>query len=182
MENQELLDEEIIASEDIETNDNEEGEGEENNASPNKNQSNFKALYKANKEKEALLKEKEEQLANALAELEEWRRLNPEVSEDLKGKKDLSSIEDRIFWIENPDAKPYLKEIKATMKEYWVDYDKAWKLVKIDLPEESKSKRDFDIWSKAPAKAKDFTKVTAEEALKLSKEDRAKWRQANWWE
>jgi hypothetical protein len=145
MEDQEYLDEQDFdSSEDTETE--AQGEdGEETTPNKNKNKSNFNSLYKKTKELESTLANKDVELANALAELEEWRNLNPEVQEERLNKTELQKMEEKIFTIENPETKPYLKEIRATMKEYGCDYQKAWKLVKIDLPEESKTKVDFNI-------------------------------------
>ncbi len=43
-----------------------------------KNESNFKGLYKSNKEKEKALAEKDAVIAQQARELKEWRDLNPE--------------------------------------------------------------------------------------------------------
>lgn len=176
MENQEeYLDEQDFgSSEDTETEEQGE-EGEETTPNKNKNKSNFNNLYKKTKELEKSLASKDEELADALAELEEWRNLNPEVQEEKKSKEELSKIEEKVFTLENPDTKPYLKEIRATMKEYNCDYQKAWKLVKIDLPEESKTKVDFNIW-KTTVSNKDLSKVSAEEALNLPPDKQREWR------
>lgn len=179
MENQEILDEEVIASNDeVETDDEENGEGLDNK--PNKNKSNFKELYKKTKEQEKALLEKEERLASLEAELNEWRNLNPELADNLKANKEISDINEKIFVLENAEAKPHLKEIKQTMKEFNVWYEKAWKLVKVDLPEESITKNDFSIW-KTNVNKKDLSKVTPEEALELPKEKRREWRKIHWY-
>jgi hypothetical protein len=59
-------------------------------------------------------------------------------------------------------------------------YEEAWTYVKAKLPPESKTKKTFDVSSKAPSAPKDLKKVSAEYALKLSKEDQKKWRFENW--
>lgn len=179
MENQEFLDEEVIASNDeVETDDEENGEGLDNK--PNKNKSNFKELHKKTKVQEKALLEKEERLASLEAELTEWRNLNPELADILKANKEISDINEKIFVLENAEAKPHLKEIKQTMKEFNVWYEKAWKLVKVDLPEESITKKDFSIW-KTNVNKKDLSKVTPEEALELPKEKRREWRKIHWY-
>jgi hypothetical protein len=65
------------------------------------------------------------------------------------------------------------------MKEYQVDRDKAWKIVKVDIPVESKSKNDFNLSKKTPKLPKDLTKVKIEDTGDLTKEQRAEWRKVN---
>lgn len=184
MDNQEeTLDEEVTASVNDETDTNDEGEDNNNDTSTKKsNNSNFKALYKSNKEKEKLLAERENELREAQEELEEWRKLNPETVEDLNSKKDIDSIKEEMFTVKNPDAEPHMKDIRKTMDTYNMDLKTAWKFVKMDIPEESKSKQDFNIGKTVVSKATDLTKISPEDALNLSKTDQSKWRKANWWE
>ena len=180
--NQEI-DEEVTASVWEDETDNEDtGEEENNETSAKKNNSNFKALYKSNKEKEALIAERDAELAKARKELEEWRNLNPETAEELNSKKDIDSVKEEIFVLKNTDAEPYLKDIRKTMSEYGMDINTAWKFVKMDIPEESKTKQDFNIGKTTVSKNTDLTKISPEDALNLSKEDQSKWRVANWWE
>jgi len=120
-------------------------EEDDNNTSAKKNNSNFKALYRSNKENKALLAQQAELLAEKEEELNQWREFNPEIVEELDSKKDISSIKEEMFTIKNPDAEPHLKDIRKTMLEYNMDINKAWKFVKMDIPEESKSKTDFNI-------------------------------------
>ena len=95
MENQEFLDEFSNDSVNDEILD---GEEEEEETTPNKkNKSNFNSLYKKTKELESSLTNKDKELANALAELEEWRNLNPEVNEDIRKNKTTEAQELRIF-------------------------------------------------------------------------------------
>lgn len=122
----------------------EEGKGEE--TTPNKkNKSNFNSLYKKAKELETSLTAKDEELASAKAELEEWRNLNPEVEEENQNNKQVDDLKLSINLLKTPEAEPHLKEIQNTMKEYKCDFNKAWKLVKVDLPEESKTTTEFSI-------------------------------------
>lgn len=181
MENLEI-DEEVTASDIVETDNEDSGEEENNETSAKKNNSNFKALYKSNKEKEKLLAERESELEQARAELEEWRNLNPETAEELGSKKDINSIKEELFTTKNPDAEPYIDNIRKTMSKYGMDIKEAWKFVKMDIPEESKTKNDFSIWKTTVNKKTDLTKISPEDALNLSKEDQSKWRKANWWE
>lgn len=177
---EEVIDEQNISSND----DNQNGEDGEETTPNKKNQSNFKALYNKARELEKEIASKDERLATAEAELEEWRNLNPEVTDDFKSKKEYSWLQEKIFYIENPEAKTYAKEILNTLKEYnlpnddkW--YTKAWKLVKSDIPEESKSKTDFNIGKNNISK-KNLKDVTPEEALELPKDKKREWRKLNW--
>ena len=187
MNNQEIeetqdIDELVTDSANSEIETNESGEDDNNEASTKKsNNSNFKALYKSNKEKEALLAQREQELSEAQEELQQWRELNPDTVEDLSSKKDIDSMKEEIFTTKTPEAEPHLKEIRETMKEYSMDLKTAWKFVKMDLPEESKTKTDFNVSKTKAPKETDLTKISPEDALNLSKEDRAKWRAANWW-
>jgi hypothetical protein len=185
MTNQEIeetqeIDEEVTTSGNTEIDTNEDGEDDNNEASTKKsNNSNFKALYKSNKENKALLAEQAEQLAEAEEELRQWRELNPETVEELSSKKDIDSMKEEIFTTKNPEAEPHLKEIRKTMLEYNMDLKTAWKFVQMDMPEESKTKKDFSIGKTTLTKNSDFTKINPADALKLSKEDQSKWRAAN---
>lgn len=183
MSNQEFLDEEVTASVEDETDNNDSGEDDNNDASTKKsNQSNFKALYKSNKEKEALLSQREQELAEAQEELRQWRELNPETAEEFGSKKDISSVKEEIFTIKNPEAEPHLEAIRKAMSTHNMDLNTAWKFVKMDIPQESKSKQDFNIWKSTISKNTDLTKISPEDALNLSKEDQSKWRKVNGWE
>lgn len=173
MSNQENLDE--LSNDSVNDEILEEGEEGEETTPNKKNKSNFNSLYKKARDLEKSLTAKDEELANAKAELEEWRNLNPDADEEIKTKKNYQAQELRIFGLENPEAKPHLEDIQAVMKEYGINESKAWKLVKIDLPEESKTTTDFAIW-KTAVNSKDLSKVSAEDALKLSPEKRREWR------
>jgi len=176
MEDQEILDEsadDSIVTDEI----SEEGKGEV--TTPNKkNKSNFNSLYKKAKELETSLTAKDEELASAKAELEEWRNLNPEIDGENKSSKEVDNLKLSIELLKTPEAEPHLKEIQNTMKEYKCDFKKAWKLVKVDLPEESKSTTEFNIWKNNNI-SKDLSKVSPEDALKLSPEKQREWRKVN---
>jgi len=156
----------------------EEGEEEETTPNKKKNKSNFNSLYKKTKELETSLTDKEKELEAANAELEEWRNLNPDVEEERQENKKVSNLELSIFALKNPEAEPHLEAIKETMKEYSCNEAKAWKLVKVDLPEESKTTTDFNVW-KGKISTKDLSKVSPEDALKLSPEKQREWRKIN---
>lgn len=155
-----------------------EGKEGEETTPDKKNKSNFNSLYKKTKELEALNASKDKELADANAELKEWRELNPEEDGEFKANKNSEALELKVFWLENPDAKPHLEAIKETMKEYGITEAKAWKLVKIDLPEESKTTTEFSVWKNA-VNTKDLSKVSADDALKLSPEKQREWRRIN---
>lgn len=138
-----------------------------------KNESNFKALYKSNKEKERILAEKERLIAEQTRELEEWRNLNPEYAPVVSNKQD--ELEIKVFKLENPESKEHLDTIKKTALEYNIPFDKAWKIVKAELPEKSKSNDDFDFKSEPIRVKKTLAEITPEQALKLPKEQLAKW-------
>jgi hypothetical protein len=68
------------------------------------------------------------------------------------------------------------------MKEFWCDRNRAWKFVKSEIPETSKTKKDFNLWTKAPTIRKQLKDVSPEEALNLSKEQQSEWRKLKGWE
>lgn len=152
---------------------------EEEETTPNKkNKSNFNSLYKKAMKLETSLTARDKELADAKAELEEWRNLNPEQEEENQSNKEVDSLKLSIDLLKTPEAEPHLKEVQATMKEYGCNFNKAWKLVKVDLPEESKSTTEFNIW-KNVINTKDLSKVSPEDALKLSPEKQREWRKIN---
>lgn len=138
-----------------------------------KNESNFKALYKSNKEKEKALAEKEALIAQQARELEEWRNLNPDYVKETSVKEDDRDI--RLFRLENPEAKEHLDSVKETAREYNLPLEKAWKIVKAELPKESKSINDFDFKSEPIKVKKTLAEITPEQALKLPKDQLARW-------
>ena len=152
-----------------------------------KNKSNWKKVTSELKElKKALAQERAEK-----EELKEWANALYEDENEKPFKKKEEPKQPEFtespwkilaFFQKNPDAVDYEDEITEAMNKFDCDRDKAWKFVKLDIPQESKTKKDFNIsWKSAPIK-KDLSKVSAEEALELSKEDQAKWRKLNWWE
>lgn len=123
---------------------NEESDTDDNESESKKSTSNFKALYKSNKEKEKMIAQKDEELSSALEELKQWRELNAGTANEIDKSKDVDSIKEEVFTLKNPDAEPYIKEIRATMSKYGMSHNDAWKFVKSDIPAESRSKKDFD--------------------------------------
>lgn len=158
-------------------------EGDDNTTSQKtKNESNFKALYKSNKEKERDLLEKEKKMEEMglrmkeqAKELEEWRWLNPDVVASSREVKKLEEIESKLFVIDNPNSKAHINQVKETASQFNVPLEMAWKIVKADLPSESKTSDDFDLTT-APVRVKKSLKdITPEEALKLPRDQMAKW-------
>jgi len=153
---------------------NEEGQGGNDNSWENskKNPSNFKKLYKKAKELEKEKKDLEAKLA-AMANDEWEEKPNKETKTD-------SSLELKIFWLENPEAKWLLNEIKTVASEHNMDLDTAWKFLKATKPKESVSTNDFSIKGKKTADI-DYKSISIEETANLSAEERRAWRKANGW-
>lgn len=160
-----------------------------------KNKSNWKNLSKAKKDLEKKLAEKDKVIDSYKSELEqvkEWanslywdweekpftKKEAKEALQDITSRESPESV--FIFYQKNPEAIEHSDEILDTMKEYKVDRDKAWKIVKVDIPVESKSKNDFNLSSKTPKLPKDLTKVKIEDTKDMTPEQRADWRKANW--
>lgn len=160
-----------------------------------KNKSNWKNLSKKAKdlEKKLELKDKENlSLKSELEQVKEWanslywdweekpftKKEAKEALQDITSRESPESV--FIFYQKNPEAIEHSDEILDTMKEYKVDRDKAWKIVKVDIPVESKSKNDFNLSSKTPKLPKDLTKVRIEDTKDMTPQQRADWRKANW--
>lgn len=149
-----------------------------------KNTSNWKKLSGENKE----LKAEKAQLQKELAEVKRWANsLYDEWQKPFEVKEETAvndskeeKLEQKIFLLENKEAKEHLDDIVAVRNKYHMDYEDAWKFVKASIPQESVSKKEFSIGAKAPAIPKDLTKVSPEDALLLPKDLQAKWRQVNW--
>lgn len=152
-----------------------------------KNKSNFKKLSEAKKAAEYALKAERQEKEALREELERVKEVinsfygedqeKPFTSKEQSINEDKASkLEQKIFLIENKEAKEYMDEITEAVNKYNMDLDDAWTFVKAKLPKESVTKLDFKLSNKAPAVKKDLKDIWAEEALKLSKEDQAKWR------
>ena len=128
-------------------------EGSDESEGSDKNKSNWKAMSKLVK---ALRKEN--------AELEE--KLSKDSSEEAVSvdKSDLA-----LFFVENPDAKDYKAAVLKATKDYpGITLEKAWKLVRAVELKESQSKKTVDVRPTAANPGKDLTKLSDEEAIKLS--------------
>jgi len=194
IEEEEVLDQE---SPDSETNDGSvsqnESDSDDDTSDERKNTSNWKKMTEVKKSLERDLKsEREEkaQLSSELAKLKDWANSLYEdpsqqpftkQEEEVLGSK-TDKLEERLFLIENKEAKEYIEDVNAARSRYHMDFDEAWTFVQAKLPPQSKSKTDFDLSSKATKLPKDLTKVSPEDALTLSKADQTLWRKANKWE
>lgn len=139
-------------------------EGSDEAEESGKKKSNWKAMSKLVK---ALRKEN--------AELKS--RQSEDSSEDPVSvdKSDLA-----LFFVENPDAKDYKAAVLKAMKDYeGITLEKAWKFVRATEPKESQSKKTVDVRPTAANPGKDLSKLSPEEALKLSNSQYLKWARAN---
>lgn len=141
-----------------------------------KNESNFKKLYKSNKEKEKALAEKEALIAEQARELKEWRELNPDIAWEKSSNKGTEVLIEKVFILENKDAAEHINLVRAKANQYWMPLEEAWDLVKAKLPKPSESTSDFDLRSSPNKVKKSMKDVTAEEALKLSPAQQSEWR------
>lgn len=135
----------------------------------------FKELHRKAKQAEALEKE----LQEAREELEQWRSENPEIVKGYLEKKEGTTLEKRVFLIENPEAKEHFEQVEARAKKYNMPLDEAWEDIKLRLPTESRSKTDFSFTGKNTPAQKDLKSMTADEALELSPEKRKEWRKVH---
>lgn len=139
--------------------------GEQDTGSDKKKKSSTKAYI------EKLQKEK----ADALKRIRELEEANLDYSEDEEQPKSSDKgLEERLFFIENPDAKEYKDEISELSKKYPnMPIDEAFSFVKAKYPKSSDSK-DFSTRSSTPKKeVKDMSKEEALQAYKNKEIDRA---------
>lgn len=195
MENgEELLNDGEVASseEDGDTNLENEVTSSKEDGQKSKNTSNWKQLSEKKKELERELHSEREEKALLLKQLKEvkkwanslygeWQKPFEVEEEIAVSEKKEEKLEQKIFLLENKEAKEHLDDVISVRKKYNMDYEDAWKFVKASLPQESVSKKEFSVQSKSPAIPKDLTKVSPEDALSLPKEQRALWRKANGW-
>lgn len=190
MENEELelldevSDESDVSTDSLKT---DEDSGNEDTQPEQKNKSNFKKLAQAKKELEKELREKDREIEA----LKEWANsLYDETQEKPFSKKEAQeekqtneSLDDVfVFYNKNPEAMDFKDEILEAMRDYKCDRNKAWKIVRADLPEESRTKKEFSTAKKTTTTKKALTEYSPEEALKLSKEEQSQWRKAVGWE
>jgi len=182
------LDQDDSSSESDDTTDSKNDDvSDDNTSDERKNTSNWKKMNEAKKELARELKsEREEkvQLQSELAELKDWANsLYEDESQKPFTKKEETILDDKaekleqkIFLLENKEAKDHIDEIKSTKAKYNMDFDEAWTFVQAKLPPESKSKKDFETTSRSARTPKDLSKVSDEEALSLSREQQREWR------
>lgn len=178
--------EEFEESSELISNNSNDTESDENTTPEQKNKSNWKKMAEK-------LKTLEKTLADERAEKEELKKWanslyeNPEDQPFTKKEATQQiqlneSLDDVVtFYQKNPEALEHKDLIIQAMNDFKCDRNKAWKFVKSDMPEESKTKKDFDLQKWKPNLKKDLSKITAEESLDLSKEERSQWRKLNWW-
>lgn len=188
------LDQDEATSESDDTTDSQNDDvSDDNTSDERKNTSNWKKMTEAKKQlARELQAEREEKaiLTEELQKLKEWANslYEDETQKPFTKKEEVvvenatSKLEQKIFLLENKDAKEHIDEINAVKAKFGMDFDEAWTFVQAKLPPESKSKKDFDTSTKATKLPKDLTKVSAEDALTLPKEEQARWRKANGWE
>lgn len=182
------LDQDDSSSESDDTTDSKNDDvSDDNTSDERKNTSNWKKMNEAKKELARELKsEREEkvQLQSELAKLKDWANsLYEDESQKPFTKKEETILDDKaekleqkIFLLENKEAKDHIDEIKSTKAKYNMDFDEAWTFVQAKLPAESKSKKDFETTSRSSRIPKDLSKVSDEEALSLSREQQREWR------
>jgi len=141
---EEDLDEIEESSEDIDTSDvesenNEEGVDGQKQKKPNA----FKKLREELREAKKALREKESK-------------------ETVKLKPD-QEIDARFFFVENPDAKDFKDDIRATIAKFPnMTFDEAFKYIQATRPKESVSKQDFNLRTKG--KPSDILQLSDDEA------------------
>ena len=182
------LDQDDSSSESDDTTDSQNGDvSDDDTSDERKNTSNWKKMNEAKKELARELKsEREEkvQLQSELAKLKDWANsLYEDESQKPFTEKEETILDDKaekleqkIFLLENKEAKDHIDEIKSTKAKYNMDFDEAWIFVQAKLPSESKSKKDFETTSRSSRIPKDLSKVSDEEALSLSREQQREWR------
>jgi len=191
---EEVLDQEPTNSEEnADTSSENEVDSDDDTTDERKNQSNWKKMSETKKALERDLRSEREEKAQLTSELEELKDWANSLYEDDTQKpftkkeeqvvdSKADKLESKIFLLENKEAKEHMDDIQTVRAKYNMDFDEAWTLVQAKLPPESKTKKDFDVSRLTPRLPKDLTKVSAEDALSLSKEDQTKWRKANGWE
>ena len=191
---EEVLDQEPTNSEEnADTSSENEVDSDDDTTDERKNQSNWKKMSETKKALERDLRSEREEKAQLTSELEELKDWANSLYEDDTQKpftkkeeqvvdSKADKLESKIFLLENKEAKEHMDDIQTVRAKYNMDFDEAWTLVQAKLPPESKTKKDFDVSRQTPRLPKDLTKVSAEDALSLSKEDQTKWRKANGWE
>lgn len=174
MSDQHQVDESNLDDSDVNVeNEFEAGEGNDTPEEGKKNPSNFKKLYKKTKEQDKEIAELKAKLAE-----KETKSKQESIMDDATDKE---SLELRIFWIENPEAKWSLAKILEISKGHNMNLDMAWSFLKATTPEESKSYDDFEIKGKKSGWTIDYKSMSLDESVKLSPAERKEWRKANWW-
>jgi hypothetical protein len=114
-----------------------------------KNPSNWKKMSKKLKWAEAYIKELENKLAKTGSS---------------------NNTELRLYFVENPEAKPYkekMLELMAKPEYKNIPMEDVLELAKLKTPKESQDSTDFDFKSRTTKQKKTLAELTEEEALKL---------------
>lgn len=140
-----------------------------------KNKSNFKALSKANKEKDKRIAELEARIAEQSNE-------EDDIQEDENQEEESSEPYDRIdlleFIVDTPGAAQYKAWIEEALTDFpGISFEKALAYSKAQLPTESSSKKVFNTKSTKAPKTKKISELTPEEAANanLSVEQYDQW-------
>lgn len=161
-------------------------ESEENTTPEQKNKSNWKKLSSELKEARKIIASKDKEIneikewANTLYDNEADRPFTQkEIIEEQKTNESLDDIV--TFYQKNTEALEYKAEILNNMKEYWMDREKAWKFVKMDITPESTTRKDFSLWKWVTNVKKDLKKVELKDTLSLTPNERKEWRKIHMW-
>lgn len=168
-------------------------DGSDDQESERKNTSNWKKMSEALKTERAENAKSRQEVAELKAELKKTQEWANDLYENAEEKpftkkeaavaqqvdESASKLEEKIFLLENKDAKEHIEDIRAARGKFKMDFDDAWTYVKAKLPAESKSSRDFEISKRKAEIPKDLKKVSAEDALKLPRDVQKQWRKAN---
>lgn len=147
-----------VASEESE----DEGTEDDSSEGSDKKSSNWKAMSKA-------LRQARKELSELKAGAD-----NGDQSPATVDKADLA-----LFFVENPEAKEHKEAILKALKTYkGIDLEKSWKFVQATAPKESVTKKTAELKFTATNPPKDISKLSEDEALKLSNSQYLKWARA----
>ncbi len=167
--------------------------GSDDEKSERKNTSNWKKMseaLKAEREENAKSKQEISELKSELKKIQDWANdlyekqeekpfTKKEAEQAQKADESASKVEEKIFLLENKEAKEHIEDIRAARAKFKMDFDEAWTYVKAKLPPESKSTRDFEMTKRKAEIPKDLKKVSPEDALNLPRDVQRQWRIAN---
>ena len=162
----------------LSSDDESESSDEDDTTSTKSKKSNWKKMAKLNK---ALMAENKKLKAAQNREVGNDDDDDDFEDEDEEELGTFDKTEFRFFTIENPEAKPFAKEIeKVVLNHPKMSFEDALLLVKAKQPKTSVSSNDFSTKSANTKIRKTISQITAEEALKLPPEQYLKWARATW--